>query len=190
MSKSLGDKRNEISEAQIRDLTRLYTDFTHDDTSSAWFGRDGSARICSIIFDNQDFLYLKIKVERPLRLNFQASPERIQRLWGETQFTKLAESQKRKHKGAAEKEIAEGEATQQAILKTLAALDGSVLYKDRKQFEKVLKKAFKAAGLSLKLPEASPVQRRAQRPERAGPFRGNLSGQQGQPGAGQRSAGL
>ncbi len=37
-------------------------------------------RVVSKVFDNEDFGYHKITVERPLRLNFQASAERIARL--------------------------------------------------------------------------------------------------------------
>ena len=41
------------------------------------------------------FGFRKITVERPLRLNFQASPERIQRLEEERGFIALAQSKKK-----------------------------------------------------------------------------------------------
>ena len=53
MSKSLGDKRNELSEAHIREITQLYGDFAE-------------GPYCKI-FDNEDFGYSKVTVERPLR---------------------------------------------------------------------------------------------------------------------------
>lgn len=53
MSRSLGNKRNLISRAQIDEITRLYGDF-----------REGE--YCKI-FDKQDFGYTRITVERPLR---------------------------------------------------------------------------------------------------------------------------
>jgi len=53
MKRSLGNKRNEISESQIAELTRIYGDF--EDNS-----------ICKI-FDNEDFGYTRITVERPIR---------------------------------------------------------------------------------------------------------------------------
>ncbi len=53
MSKSLGDKRNELSEQHIADITRLYGEFKEGD-------------YCKI-FDNKDFGYAKVTVERPER---------------------------------------------------------------------------------------------------------------------------
>ena len=51
--KALGNKRNDISPEQITEITRIYGDFVENE-------------ICKI-FDNQDFGYSKITVERPLR---------------------------------------------------------------------------------------------------------------------------
>ncbi|WMI65530.1 class I SAM-dependent DNA methyltransferase [Aestuariibaculum sp. YM273] len=53
MSKSLGDKRNELSEDHIKDITKLYGDFMESDQCK--------------IFDNKDFGYSKVTVERPTR---------------------------------------------------------------------------------------------------------------------------
>jgi type I restriction enzyme M protein len=52
----------------------------------------------SKIFDNQDFGYLKIIVERPLRLNFAVTDERIARFKRTSAFLDLALSRKRKDK--------------------------------------------------------------------------------------------
>lgn len=51
MSKSLGNKRNEISAEQIAKITRIYGDYTE-------------GKYCKI-FDNEDFGYHRITVERP-----------------------------------------------------------------------------------------------------------------------------
>ena len=51
--KSLGNKRNEIPESAIQEITKLYGDFAESE-------------ICKI-FANEDFGYTKIVVERPLR---------------------------------------------------------------------------------------------------------------------------
>ena len=51
--KSLGNKRNDISEEQIAEITRIYGDFKENEISK--------------IFDNSDFGYTKIVVERPLK---------------------------------------------------------------------------------------------------------------------------
>ncbi len=50
--KSLGNKRNDIPESAIAEITRLYGDFKKSELS--------------LIFDNEDFGYTKITVERPL----------------------------------------------------------------------------------------------------------------------------
>lgn len=53
MSKSLGDKRNELSDQHITDITKLYGDFAEGENCK--------------IFDNTDFGYAKVTVERPAR---------------------------------------------------------------------------------------------------------------------------
>lgn len=53
MRKSLGMKRNEISEAQIKQISKIHIDFKENE-------------LCKI-FDNEDFGYRKIIVERPLK---------------------------------------------------------------------------------------------------------------------------
>jgi type I restriction enzyme M protein len=63
MRKSLGNKRNEISPAQIAEITSTYGDFEPGPYSK--------------IFTNEEFGYNRITVERPLRLNFAATPERL-----------------------------------------------------------------------------------------------------------------
>lgn len=50
--KTLGNKRNDISENQISEITRIYGDFRENEISQ--------------IYDNADFGYTKITVERPL----------------------------------------------------------------------------------------------------------------------------
>ena len=68
MRKSLGNKRNEICEPQRDEITRLYGEFEEGEHVR--------------IFDNEDFGYRRITVERPLRLNFAATPERLARARG------------------------------------------------------------------------------------------------------------
>lgn len=58
MRKSLGSKRKEISDDQIDYITRLFGDFAETE-------QDGKP--ISRIFDNEDFGYFSITVERPLR---------------------------------------------------------------------------------------------------------------------------
>lgn len=58
MRKSLGDKRKEMNDEHITEITRLFGDFVEVE-------RDGTP--ISRIFNNQDFGYQTITVERPLR---------------------------------------------------------------------------------------------------------------------------
>ena len=138
MRKSLGNKRNEMSDAHIDTVTRLYADFKEGEHCK--------------VFRNQDFGYIKLTVERPLRLNFQASPERIERLKEQSVFQALAESKKRKDKKSIEAEIAAGRVLQAAILKALGALDRAKLYKDRAEFVPLLDAALERADLKLPAP--------------------------------------
>ena len=136
MRKSLGNKRNEITEEQIKEITRIYGEFKENE-------------YCKI-FDNEDFGYQKIVVERPLRLNFQVTEERINNLYNETAFNNLAKSRKKGEAGL--KEIEEGKKLQQQIIDTLKTMDSTIVYKNRDEFTKVLKKTFKTAGINLNSP--------------------------------------
>ncbi len=136
MRKSLGDKRKELGPEHIDALTRLYAEYTEGPEVK--------------IFDNADFGFHRITVERPLKLNFQASAERIARLTEERPWQGLVTS--RKKGAAAEAEIAAGRATQQAVLGVLQAPDADTLYKDRDAFTKDLKAEAKAQGVKLAAP--------------------------------------
>jgi type I restriction enzyme M protein len=133
MRRSLGNKRNEITEEQIREITRIYGEFKENE-------------YCKI-FDNEDFGYQKIVIERPLRLNFQVTEERINKLYNERAFENLAKSRKKGEIGL--KEIEQGKKLQQQIIDALQTMDSAILYKNRDEFTKVLKKAFKEAGINL-----------------------------------------
>lgn len=147
MKKSLGNKRNELADAHIAELVSLYGQYQHNAPCTTPTNGQSEGRICSKILANQDFGYLKITVERPLRLNFQASPERINRLWAETAFVNLATSQKRKDAITAQAEVAAGEALQQAILTALGTLNPTTIYNARPAFEKILDAALRKANL-------------------------------------------
>jgi type I restriction enzyme M protein len=133
MRKNLGDKRREISPEQIQEITKIFQSFAPSEVSK--------------IFDSTDFGYRKITVERPLKLNFQASPERIERLKKQSAFMTLAVSKKKSAETKAIEEHA-GREQQKLILAMLQTLPDT-LYQDREQFEKVLKKAIKEEGLTV-----------------------------------------
>jgi type I restriction enzyme M protein len=104
-------------------------------------------RICSKIFNNRDFGFIKLVVERPLRLNFRASKERIARLWEQGAFALLAESKKRKDKKEIDKDVEEGAKEQAAIIAALRLVDADRVYTDRDAFKRVLDRVLANAGL-------------------------------------------
>lgn len=152
MDKSLGNKRNELSEDHIKELVRLYGEYDHDATSEILLDGKPVHRLCSKIFDNHEFGFLKITVERPLRLNFLASAERIARLDAQSAFVNLASSKKRKDEAAYREEVAAGQAAQEAIKAALESLDDDKLYRNRPAFEAVLTSALKKLSIKISAP--------------------------------------
>jgi len=122
MRKSLGDKRREMSADDLSQITKLYQDFKEGEHSK--------------IFNNADFGYRKITVERPLRLNLQVTEERLERLKVQSAFFNLAVSKRKDTKTKATEE-AEGKKLQEAILDALRKLPKQ-LFKDRILFEQEL----------------------------------------------------
>ena len=165
MPKSLGNKRNKLGDPtdrpgerdQIGEITRIFGNFKHGETRS--FTEEDpitrqpveKTRVVSKVFGTADFGFHKITVERPLRLNFQPTLERIARLETERGFVKLATSNKKNEK-ARLAEIAEGKQRQAAIRKLLvdfAARNGDTVYKDRGAFLADLREADRAGNVHL-----------------------------------------
>ncbi len=121
MRKSLGSKRQYIDDANIDAIVRSYGAFEESDKSK--------------IFPNEAFGYRRITVERPLRLNFQASPERIERMLAEKPIQKLDET------------------TRLGVQAACERLDAERVYTNREAFLTDLKAQLKA--LDVKLPAAA-----------------------------------
>ncbi|WP_018862267.1 class I SAM-dependent DNA methyltransferase [Thioalkalivibrio sp. ALJ3] len=121
MRKSLGSKRQYIDDANIDAIVRSYGAFEESDKSK--------------IFPNEAFGYRRITVERPLRLNFQASPERIERMLAEKPIQKLDET------------------TRLGVQAACERLDAERTYTNREDFLTDLKAQLKA--LDVKLPAAA-----------------------------------
>jgi len=135
MRKSLGDKRREIPLEKAGEILRLLAEFKEGEHVG--------------IFPTTHFGFRKITVERPLRLNYQASAERLARVEDEKGFQNLAQSKKKGAAGA--KEQAGGRALQESVRKALRSLPGT-LYKDGEKFEGVLSEVLRKAGLKLAAP--------------------------------------
>ena len=149
MRRSLGDKRREIPPDKAVDVLTLLADYKDGDTRTRIEGNEDEDAIVSRIFPTTQFGFRKITVERPLRLNFQAAPERIARLEDQKGFQNLAKSRKRGEAGA--KEEAEGRARQQAILAMLEGMPDT-LQKDRDAFLAELTGAAAEAQIKLSAP--------------------------------------
>ncbi|MGK2927763.1 MAG: type I restriction-modification system subunit M [Lysobacterales bacterium] len=173
MPKSLGNKRNKLGDPtdrpsepdQIGDITRIFGNFEDGETRS--FTEEdpitkqpvARVRVVSKVFDNADFGFHKITVERPLRLNFQATPERIARLEAESGFAKLATSAKKNEQARIE-EIEAGKRRQAEVrnlLATFAKAHGATVYKERTAFLTDLREVDRAAGVRLSAPELKAV---------------------------------
>lgn len=133
MRKSLGNKRNRLSDEDIETIVKLYDGFEEN-------------KYCKI-FDNEEFGYTKIIVERPLQLNYQITEERLENLYSIKVFVKLAESKNKNLEGKLEEEE-KGKKKQKAIVKALQMI-GDNLYKNWNEFEKKLQIALKEFNLSV-----------------------------------------
>jgi len=165
MRKSLGNKRNKIGDAdegepdQIGDIARLHGNFQDGETRTVKTNGEEKTLVVSRAFDNADFGFSKLTVERPLRLNFQATAERIARLEDETAFRNLATSSK-KNEAVRLQEIAEGERRQEEVrglLRAFAEAHGDTLYRDRKAFLTDLREMDRSQAVRLTAPELKAV---------------------------------
>jgi len=120
MRKSLGSKRQFVTDRDIDEIVRSYGAFQETEESK--------------IFPVEAFGYRRISVERPLRLNFQASPERLAKLDDEKALQKLPEADKDAFKAAC------------------ATLDAERCYTNRDAFTKDLKAVLKPTGLKIGAP--------------------------------------
>lgn len=100
--KSLGNKRNDIDEKARKRVHNLYEAFEDGEYSK--------------IFNTTDFGYRQITIERPLRLDFQVSDERLEKLKTEKVFEKLKATE------------------QTALIEYLKAFPHKGLYTNREKF--------------------------------------------------------
>jgi type I restriction enzyme M protein len=137
MRRSLGNKRREIPPDRGRQILQILHDFKEGEFSK--------------IYPTTYFGYRKITVERPLKLNFQITAERIARLDDEPGFKKVATSAKKKEEERL-KEIAAGTERQKAIKEFLARLAKPTTGKpvtNREEFRDMLKTAAKTSNVRL-----------------------------------------
>lgn len=124
MKTSLGNKRHYITDSQIAQISKIYDDFETNEHCK--------------VFENQDFGYTRITVERPLKLNFQVTDDRLKRLEEDTYFQKANKSKST----SSEPILAD-------IITTLRTIGSSRVFKDREEFVALLKEVFSKAGYSV-----------------------------------------
>lgn len=117
MRKNLGSKNCEISPEDRDRIVKEYDAFTESEHSK--------------IFPTDAFGYWTITVERPLKLNFACTPERIDR-------------------ALADKKLAKADL--EALRDMLYAMPDA-LYRDREEFVAILKATLKAADIKLTAPQ-------------------------------------
>jgi len=120
MRKSLGSKRQFVADRDIEEIVRLYGTFQESEESK--------------LFPIEAFGYRRITVERPLRLNFQASPERLAQLDDDKAIQKLDAGEREALKGAC------------------ATFDPEQVYTNRDAFTQALKTALAEVGLKIGAP--------------------------------------
>lgn len=132
MRKSLGSKRQYLSPEDIKEILDYYDNFKPSKNVK--------------IFDNEEFGYTKVVVERPLQLNYCVNEERVENLYSYNAFSKLAES-KNSNPEEKLKEEEEGKEKQEEIINALKII-GSKVYKNWDDFEKLVKNVLKDFKLS------------------------------------------
>jgi len=122
MRKSLGSKRKELSADDVAALVKLYGAF-----------EDGGDKR-SKVFANEAFGYHTITVERPLRMSFQVTPERINAAITATPVAKLSED------------------TRTQLRQALQTMNDATVWLNRAEFNTALGKALGDADVRVGLP--------------------------------------
>jgi type I restriction enzyme M protein len=117
MNKNLGDKSHRLTEEHISEISNLFGDLEANGRSK--------------ILPAEEFGYRRIVIDRPLRLKFQATPERIADLDEERAFTNRDEEK------------------QNAIKDALSTLPEDKVWMDREEFHEELDEVFDAASISV-----------------------------------------
>ena len=130
MRKSLGAKRREIPDDARAEIVRIY-----HEALNGGAGYDDVSKI----LPTSDFGYREIRIERPLRLNFEVSDERLARLLEQKAIGKMDEERR------------------DELVDVLLAHMPKTRFMERPAFETALKKALKAEGVSLSAQERKVV---------------------------------
>jgi type I restriction enzyme M protein len=118
MDESLGEKRHQLSEDHIAEITEIFGDLEANGRSK--------------VLDNEELGYRRIVIDRPLRMSFRATEERIESLHDERAFTNRDED------------------TQEAVKDALRTLDSETQWMDREEFMNEVELAFNMHGVDVR----------------------------------------
>jgi len=118
MDESLGEKRHELAQEHIDEISRIFGDL------------EANAR--SKILPTEEFGYRRIIIDRPLRMSFRATEERIESLDDERAFTNRDEE------------------TQTAVKEALRTLDAEKQWMDRDEFVSAVEDCFAEHGVEVR----------------------------------------
>ncbi|MFB1063326.1 N-6 DNA methylase [Natrinema sp. H-ect4] len=118
MDESLGEKRHKLTDDHIDEITNIFGDLEANGRSK--------------VLDNEEFGYRRIVIDRPLRMSFQATEERIESLDDERAFTNR------------DKE------TQEAVKEALKTLDSEKQWMDRDEFMDQVEVCFNMHGVDVR----------------------------------------
>ena len=136
--KSIGNKRVDISDDARELILRAYNEMNNQTY------QENEMVVKTKWFKNEEFGFSKIVVDRPLRLAFQITSERIKALKEDKGFISLATTKKKGEIG--KKEIADGRLKQESILNALSIASKEV-FMDREVFKSHLNKLLKKQGI-------------------------------------------
>jgi type I restriction enzyme M protein len=125
MRKSLGSKRREIRDEARETISHIFHEMANG---------GGEWAEVSKIFDFLEFGYREIKIERPLRLNFRATADRMEKLAISKPFLRL------------------NPLDQDNLLKALKSGLPTRLFKQRDEFEEILSEVLKSASVKVSAP--------------------------------------
>ena len=134
MKKSLGNKRKEISLDHIKEIKDIYSNFRENENCK--------------IFNNTEFGYRKITIERPLKLSFKVNEEATEKVKETSQFINLALSKKKDEEVKAQEELL-GKEQQEKLIIMLESFDCNKEYLNREEFIKGIKAKAKTYGVTL-----------------------------------------
>jgi type I restriction enzyme M protein len=127
LRRGISFKRNKIEDVHIDQIKSEYISFPKESKISK-------------IFDNDEFGYAQITINRPMQRNYSFVSKRIELVKVQSAFIALSESKK---KGTAkEKEEKEGRKKQDEIISVLKSANNSKVYKDCNDIEKALGELF------------------------------------------------